>query len=1170
MESVKDLEHADDWKKQAFDSISKGVCEDNGALLGETLHVIIDNSGRELESVITNRDANGARSLLHLLKDVLVHLHLRQSSLTRGSGFRYWDFVSALLSVTLDLKLLLAHLNGSRKELRRAVLDLCFHLNPNRHQVWDAIVQGRSMKRKALTQYLPEVIEKLLTWCPSSCNDPSQYLKFVVTVASVSRCKKVDEEQKVMLKKALSVFETSFDFHEWFFSQSFCDVVPPTCSSQKKLVRFLFGGEITRHQLHSLCHSVSTISTTNADLWRDDDDVFFIDKRPVCAEDVSEGHNELEGSLKSLEAPGAGCHVAADDIVDPETISSSSDLAEDPVTFLESYLSSLPNTAESTKDASSHDDHVCELSTKEASEMPNTDTPEKKKSRGRSAGSDACERSRRKRPKNLNSDEAVNTQKDNTVKLGTSEHVGTKKSASPDEIQLSPTKLDVESVAPVQPQTSETGVPECDTSSTETQGKNGSHREEAGSQIKVEHVHLDEGISDTDTIAHSEDEVPEDELPTTEMALIVDDAAAQPSPGGRGTAEVLLDEASCETELHRRSDEPDATVGTPNKTRERKQKDLPVLAVRGEPHENAEIEVDRVLEVVEERASDLSVVPSEPVASREITAGSKEVNCKGDTPHSLALPKAERLSLTRRTARLAMQEALDESNSRESAESHGGSTGSETAEKKRHDTPESPCRVPPDGIRERGDAKKRKTASEPDDTAPRDAWTQTPSPANGKPSSSRQERGTGRDANHAAADDSDPDALLLDVDGHNILKLKPSPLSPDNATGTSLYTSPDRSVSQVSTQLCAEDKNCALLASSGTSCTGPASIGDRMSRRSTDPTENEDHVSGEPMAVTSHVEGRELDESLSGLTQICAILCDAAEGRAKLSPRAESQREPTPPTNPRVRSARRSAATARKKIAEYTGAHRRPLGDASPAFKTSCSGQKPPSTADGRSAERATERPQLVGNGMPEASNGSTDNESSAKEGANEKTEKGTGPQRKESSHRSEKSNVDGRSDTAEAPVPCKIARISLGRIEDLLCLAGMTSTPRTGTPTKQTPRSIGARSEMCATPVNRSAHSLNTSSHRLSASFCTSCFSVVEVTPTSDVATMTESPVISRERSNHSSGKHSSAKKNSARAERGSTATPRVTRQREVSKLSTETGSARYNLRRRANEKVC
>ncbi|XP_064476490.1 uncharacterized protein LOC135390640 [Ornithodoros turicata] len=326
-------------KVEALDSLSKVLCEEDTSLAA-ALHVILDRVAPEVQRIIAGKNSVNAVSLANLVKDILIHLHLRQTSLTRSSTFKYWDYVSALLSILLDLKLLLVHVSESRKELRRAVLDLCFHLNFNRHQVWDAIVHARCMKKKFLTQYLPEVIEKLGSWCRQKCDDPTLYFKFVVVVSSIAKCKKVDDDQRKRLKKALASFETKFDFREWFFCQSFSNVVPPeTCPTAKKLLKLFFEGNLTRHQLHSMCASLQSVAAINADLWRDDSDMFFIDnRRESVSTDATSSMDALEGSLKSLETPDDDSNSLIDDIVDSETVSSSSELAEDPVVFLESYL----------------------------------------------------------------------------------------------------------------------------------------------------------------------------------------------------------------------------------------------------------------------------------------------------------------------------------------------------------------------------------------------------------------------------------------------------------------------------------------------------------------------------------------------------------------------------------------------------------------------------------------------------------------------------------------------------------------------------------------------------------------------------------------------------------------------------------------------------------------
>ncbi|CAN8003721.1 unnamed protein product [Ixodes hexagonus] len=339
----KRLRRIHSWSKDAYTLLSQSTPEVDTSKVVTALDLILDKVAREVGRALQDPESHHeiVRELLSVLRHVTAHLHFRSTSLLAAQDFPYWDYMSALLSYVLDLKLGCGQTSPT--------LELCFHTVQCKHRVWDVVVQSAAITAETLADRMPAVIDKLVAWCPKTFSDPTQFFKFLTAVVIVM--KRCDEDDSKSLKRLVLTVEPKFDFPTWFSAQEFDLSVPDSkFRSKKKLLNYLCKSAVTGTELLAACRSLvdpasnrrSTQVAADAE-WDEDDKMFAIAAKADTAPTVdTNGEIELalEKTLTRMRAcPGRNADTT-DCMVDSEIISDSSNPAVDPETFLQTFLNS--------------------------------------------------------------------------------------------------------------------------------------------------------------------------------------------------------------------------------------------------------------------------------------------------------------------------------------------------------------------------------------------------------------------------------------------------------------------------------------------------------------------------------------------------------------------------------------------------------------------------------------------------------------------------------------------------------------------------------------------------------------------------------------------------------------------------------------------------------------
>lgn len=338
---AKRLRRVQSWAEEASRLLSESTCNDDSAQVVTALDSVLENAARDVRRVLRDPDKHRemVRELLSVLRHVTTHLHLRSPSLLTAGDFPYWDYMSALLSYLLDVKL------GGR--LWSPTLELCYHTTRCKHRVWDVIVQSAAIATDSLADRMPAVIDKLVAWCPKTFADPAQFFKFLAAVVVVmKRCGDGDDSES--LKGVVLAVELQFDFPAWFSAQGFDLSVPASkLKSRKKLIGHLCTSAVTGVELLEMCKALvdpgSTTRRQNQDVAEIDenDEMFAIAERtdvPPTVDANEEIELVLEKTLTRMRVGPGGNADTTDCMIDSELISDSSNPAVDPETFLQTFL----------------------------------------------------------------------------------------------------------------------------------------------------------------------------------------------------------------------------------------------------------------------------------------------------------------------------------------------------------------------------------------------------------------------------------------------------------------------------------------------------------------------------------------------------------------------------------------------------------------------------------------------------------------------------------------------------------------------------------------------------------------------------------------------------------------------------------------------------------------
>lgn len=338
---AKRLRRVQSWAEEASRLLSESTCNGDSAQVVTALDSVLENAARDVRRVLRDPDKHRemVRELLSVLRHVTTHLYLRSPSLLTAGDFPYWDYMSALLSYLLDVKL------GGR--LCSPTLELCYHTSRCKHRVWDVIVQSAAIATDSLADRMPAVIDKLVAWCPKTFADPAQFFRFLAAVVVVmKRCGDGDDSES--LKGVVLAVEPQFDFPAWFSGQGFDLSVPASkLKSRKKLIGHLCTSAVTGAELLKMCKALvdpgSTTRRHNQDVGEIDenDEMFAIAERtdvPPTVDANEEIELVLGKTLTRMRVGPGGNADTTDCMLDSELISDSSNPAVDPETFLQTFL----------------------------------------------------------------------------------------------------------------------------------------------------------------------------------------------------------------------------------------------------------------------------------------------------------------------------------------------------------------------------------------------------------------------------------------------------------------------------------------------------------------------------------------------------------------------------------------------------------------------------------------------------------------------------------------------------------------------------------------------------------------------------------------------------------------------------------------------------------------
>lgn len=323
------------WSECAFKALARSTCEEDCDNVSAVLHSILQSVAFETKVALLDSEKNTevVSQILAVLRNVMLHLHARSTTLTCAQDFDYWDYMCALLSYTLDLKL-----NCHRKAL---LLEMCFYTCSDKHRVWDVIVQSAAIGSKAVVTQMPPVIERLVAWCTKRCADPCLYFKFVVTVAIVMKQCSVDNAEWKSLKRAIRTVEPQFDFPGWFSLQKFADRVPvDKRATKKKLVNYLCKGQLNQKDLLAMCSTLPGSTPRCLVQGLVEEDMFVIEeqeKETTSLIETEELQLALDRTLTKLSRTSGNAETT-DNMIDSEIISDSSNPAVDPEVFLRKFL----------------------------------------------------------------------------------------------------------------------------------------------------------------------------------------------------------------------------------------------------------------------------------------------------------------------------------------------------------------------------------------------------------------------------------------------------------------------------------------------------------------------------------------------------------------------------------------------------------------------------------------------------------------------------------------------------------------------------------------------------------------------------------------------------------------------------------------------------------------